>query len=246
MSGVIAIDATQLRQAAPRVADIYATLLQVGRCLETLGTGGVPAPYAARVSAALHDSARALRRAAGGLEGTAQDLLRRAGLATAADQIATLSMAASAPDLTASLIARAHELGGYPVGESAAGVASRVGRGAGMFGLALGVGVPTLHDLRNPYLDEDRKVADGLARVVTAGGVLVAGGVIVGMASGGLLPVGIAVGAGLAFGVLDRELGITDAVADGIDWATDQTSAAADAIGEGIDDAVDTIGGLFG
>jgi len=49
----------------------------------------------------------------------------------------------------------------------------------------------------------------------------------------------------IAFGVLDQKLHITDTLADGIDWATDQTSAAADAVTDGVSGAVDAIGGLF-
>lgn len=158
--------------------------------------------------------------------------------------------------MTTALIEAARAAGTYGVPAGVGAVAGTVGWAAGSLSLALNVGVPTAYDLHNPYIDDDRRVSNALARSITGGGVIIAGGVIVGMASGVLLPVAIAAGAGLAFGVLDKQLGITDGLADGIDWATDQTSAAADAVGsavqdgasmvgDGIDAAGDVIGGIF-
>lgn len=243
---MISIDATELRTAAPRVADLYAVLLKTGRAVPAASTAGLPPGLAGRVAADLAGIGRELDRAASGLAGTSEDLLRRAGLADAADKLSTLAMGTDAPGMTAALLRHAYETGGYGVNSAAGTAAGAAKYGLGVFGLALGVGAPTIADLANPYLDEDRKVANSLACVTTAGGMLVAGGVIVGVMSGGLLPVALAAGAGIAFGVLDKELHITEGLADGIDWATDQTSAAADAVGDGAGDAVDAIGGLFG
>jgi len=242
---VISIDANQLKTAAPRVADLYTTLLGAARGVGALNTAGLPGPIAGRAQAAISAAAGKLNRAAAGLVGTSADLLRRAGLAEAADQISKLSTITNAPGLTAGLIQRAHELGGYGVPDNVGRIAGSAGYGLSVAGLALGVGVPTAHDLANPYLDDDRRVANGLARITTTGGMMVAGGIIIGAMSGALLPIAVAAGVGLAFGVLDQKLHITDTLADGIDWATDQTSAAADAVTDGVSGAVDAIGGLF-
>lgn len=241
MSDVIVIDAVQLRDAAPRVAELYATLLQSGKALSGLGTGGCPGALAARVHSVVSAASGKITAAANMLEGTAEELLRRAGLADLADKLSTLGMATSAPGLTAALIAAAQEAGTYGVPARVGAVAGAGGWALGSLGLTLSVGVPTAHDLANPYLDDDRRIANAAARGITAGGMLIAGGMIIGASGGVLAPVVLVAGAGLAFSILDRKLGITNGIADGIDWATDQTSAAVDTIDDGIDAAGDVI-----
>jgi hypothetical protein len=238
---VIVIDATQLRNAAPRVGDLYLTVLRAGKAVGALSTCGLPAGLAGRAEGVITSVSAKLSNAANALDGTADDLLRRAGLAELADQLSTLAFAAEAPGMTTGLIEAARAAGTYGVPASVGAIASRIGWAAGSLSLALNVGVPTAHDLSNPYLDEDRKVSNALARGITGGGVIVAGGIIIGVMSGALLPVAVAAGAGLAFSVLDKELGITDGLADGIDWATDQTSAAAEALGRGFSSGAESL-----
>ncbi|HEX6681595.1 MAG TPA: hypothetical protein VF062_02315 [Candidatus Limnocylindrales bacterium] len=241
MSDVIVIDATQLKAAAPRVRDLFLTLARVSKEVSKLDTHGLPGPLASRVDGALSAASGKLAAAASAIEGTAEDLLRRAGLAELADQLGTLAWAAEAPGGTAALIEGARQVGTYGVPQGVGAIASRFGHAAGSLSLALNVGVPTVHDLGNPYLDDDRRVSNILGRSVTSGGMLFAGGVIIGLAGPGLLPIaGVAV-AGIAFGVLDKQLGISNAVSDGVDWATDQTSKAADAVGDAVGGVVDDI-----
>jgi hypothetical protein len=230
---VISIDATQLFKAAPRVGELYLTLLRAGKAVGALDSAGLPPALAGRAESVLSSVSRKLGDAANALDGTADELLRRAGLAELADQLSTLALATEGPGMTLGFIDAARVAGTYGVPANVAGIASKIGWGVGSAGLALSVGVPTAHDLGNPYLDDDRRVSNAVARSITGGGVIIAGGIIIGMASGVLLPVAVAAAAGLAFSVLDKKLGITEGLADGIDWATDQTSAASSAIAHG-------------
>lgn len=240
----ITVDAAELQAAAPSVAGMYATLVATGHGINRVEAGALPAPLAARIQAELSELHHELGKAADAIQGTAHELLERAGLAEAADKLSTLALTLSGPELTANLIEEAHELGKakYGVPDKVGNIASKAGYGLALAGIVLGVAVPSAHDLANPYLDDTRKSANTLARGATTAGILVAGGVAAGLASPGLVAVGAAVGVGVALTVIDEKLEITEHLADGINAGLDAAGRVMDEVGGVADDAIDGAG----
>jgi len=244
----ITVDAAELQAATPSVAGMYATLVATGHGINRVEVVALPAPLAARTQAELSEIHHELSKAAGAIQGTAHELLERAGLAEAADKLSTLALTLSGPELTANLIKEAHEIGKakYGVPDKVDNIASKAGYGLAVAGIVLGVAVPSAHDLANPYLDDTRKSANALARSATTAGIIVAGGVAAGLASPGLVAVGAAVGVGLALTVIDEKLEITEQLADGINAGLDATGRAMDEVGGVADDAIDGVGNVAG
>lgn len=244
----ITIDAAELQAAAPAVTEMYADLAGVGHGINCVEVGALPAPLAARIQGELSEIHHELSKAAGAVQGTARELLERAGLAEAADKLSTLPLALAGPELTANLIEEAHEIGKarYGVPDKVGNIASKAGYGLAVAGIVLGVAVPSAHDLANPYLDDTRKSANALARSATTAGILLAGGVAAGLASPGLLAVGAAVGVGVALTVIDEKLAITEHLADGINAGLDATGRAIDEVSGVAGDAIDGVGEVAG
>lgn len=240
----ITVDAAELAAAAPSVAGMYADLVGVGHGINRVEVGALPSPLAARIQLELSELHHELIKAAEAIQGTAHELLERAGLAEAADKLSTLALALSGPELTASLIHEAHELGKvkYGVPDKVGNIASKAGYGLAVAGIVLQVAVPSAHDLTNPYLDDTRKSANALARGATTAGILVAGGVAAGLASPGLAAAAAAVGVGVALSVIDQKLEITEHLADGINAGLDATGHVIDEVGDVADDALDGAG----
>lgn len=243
----ITVDATELRSAAPSVAGMYAVLGGVGHSINHVEGGALPAPLAARIQAELSEIHHELIKAADTIQGTAHELLERAGLAEAADQLSTLDLALAGPELTANLIEKAHEIGDkahYGVPDKVGSIASKTSYGLAVAEIVLGFAVPSVYDLANPYLDDTRKSANTLARGATTAGIIVAGGVAAGLASPGLVAVGAALGTGVALSIIDEKLQITEHLADGINAGLDATGQLADGVGSVADDAIDEVGGV--
>lgn len=244
----ITIDAAELHAAAPSVAEIYAELVGVGHSITRVEVGALPVPLGARIQLELSELHHELIKAADAIQGTAHELLERAGLAEAADKLSTLALALSGPKLTANLINEAHEIGKaeYGVPDKVGNIASKAGYGLALAGIILQVAVPSAHDLTNPYLDDTRKSANALARSATTAGILVAGGVAAGLASPGLAAAAAAVGVGVALSVINQKLEITEHLADGInaglDAGLDATGRVLDEVGGVANDAIDGVG----
>ncbi|MGH3916164.1 MAG: hypothetical protein ACRDTC_22570, partial [Pseudonocardiaceae bacterium] len=240
----ITIDAAELHAAAPSVAEMYAELVGVGHSINRVEVGALPAPLAARIQLELAELHHELIKAADAIQGTAHELLERAGLAEAADKLSTLALALSGPELTANLINDAHEIGKakYGIPDKVGNIASKAGYGLALAGIILQVAVPSAHDLANPYLDDTRKSANALARSATTAGILVAGGVAAGLASPGLAAAAAAIGVGVALSVIDQKLEITEHLADGINAGLDATDRVLDEVGGVANDAIDGVG----
>ncbi|MFN2497069.1 MAG: hypothetical protein ABR608_14370 [Pseudonocardiaceae bacterium] len=244
----ITIDAVELRAAAPAVAGMFATLGAISRGVNGVDVGALPASLAAKTQAELSEIHHELSRAANAVEGTAQELLERAGWAEAADQIGTLSLGLAAPGLTADLIAEAHKIGkaAYGVPDNVGSVASKAGYGLAVAGIIFDFAVPSVQDVANPYLDDTRKNANVLARATTTAGILVAGGVAAGLVAPALPAVAAAAVTGVALTVIDEKLQITKHLSDGINAGLEAADDAVDKAGDIAGDAVDKAGDVAG
>lgn len=237
----ITIDANQLNDAAPKVAKLYATVQVAAKQLGSLGvTCEMPDGLAGRVISGISAAQGELEAAVRTLDGMDAELKKRAHLARIADAVGMANFGLTTVALPTGIINAAAEDSANHIPKNVSSTSKAIGGVLAAAGLA-GDLIDLRKDYRNPFIDDNRKAADALAKGVTASGVAFTGGVVAGLAGVALvsLPgVGIAVGVGLGFAVLDKELHITQHVSDGI-------NSALDAGGDALDDVGDAIGGLF-
>ena len=259
---VITIDATELHEAAPKVAALYATLAVSARQLRSVDVScEMPAGLAGRVTAGVSHAAQDLGSAERTMNGMDADIRKRAQLAKIADAVGKITFGMGTLKLPADLIDaadKADEAAGAArrVSPAAAKVATAIKSVLGAVGAAADV-FDVVSGARNPYLDDNRKASEAITKGGTAAALSVAGGVVVGFTAAPALPA-VAIGVGIALGytVLDKKFHIGDKVSDGVNSALDTAGEALDDagealedVGEGIDDAADKakdfVGGLF-
>jgi hypothetical protein len=237
----ITIDANQLAEAAPKVGRLYATVSVAARELAGADVScempdGLAGRIIAGISAAQHDLDGTVRT----LDGLDGELKKRAHLARIADAVGMANFGLTTVALPTGIINAAAADSANHIPANVGSATKAIGGVLAAAGLA-GDLVDLGKDYRNPFIDDNRKAADALAKGVTASGVAFAGGVGAGLAGVALVSVpgvGIAVGVGLGYAVLDKQLHITAHVSDGI-------NSALDAGGEALDDVGDALGGLF-
>jgi hypothetical protein len=250
MSRVITIDATELNVAAPRIGALYATLAMSARQLRAVDTScEMPPGVAGRVTAGVSAAAAELAGAERTMDGMDGEIRKRAHLAQIADAVGKVTFGLGTIKLPADLIDAARSA------DEEAGAAARVSARAG--GIAYAVkgllgAVSTAADVygvlataANPYLDDNRKSAEAIAKGATVSGTLLVTGVAVGVAGVALvsLPaVAIGVGVGVTYTLLDKKFHITSTVADGVNSALDAAADGVDAAGDAIDDVGDALG----
>lgn len=243
MNTAIIIDCHELRVAAPAVAGMYSVLYSVGRSLADIPIPDMPAGLAAQVTMEISDIDGQLTRMATTIDGTAEELLRRAGLAELADQIGKLPLVLSAPNLTAALIHRAHEMDVAASGKHHYGVPKNVDKIAvNATKLFKGVNMlaskgATLLDWLDPNLDLDTKIAKTVATGAT--GAATAGASKWLMAAKGLRAVTAVSGVGLAFTLVDYKFHVTEHVAEDVENEIEN-------VGDGLEGIKDTIGEEIG
>jgi hypothetical protein len=247
VSSVITIDANELDEAAPRVAELHQALGSGAAALDGVNLGvempdGLAGVVAGEVSAIAAD----MRRAASSIVCQSQQLAQRAdearladqistraGDARLADQISTLANAFAATALPADLISAAGKNGakyGVPAGVARAARAA----GAASFAAAgvMAVGAGLYKDLRDPDIDTQRRIVNTGVRLATNFGLPLAAAGVAALAFPALPAVGVAATAGLTWMVLDEQFGLTDKVSDVADAGVDALGDAAGKIGD--------------
>lgn len=243
MTTAITIDCQELRVAAPAVAGMYTVLYSVGRSLADVAIPEMPGGLAAQVTIEISDIDRQLTATAAAIDGTAEELLRRAGLAELADQVRKVPLLLTVPSLKASLIHRAHEMDVAASGKHSFGVPDNVDRiavnAAKLFkgvNLAASKGATVL-DWLDPNLDLDTKIARTVAASTT--GSATAGASKWLMAAKGLRAVTAATGAGLVFTLVDYKFHVTDSLAEELEKEIGK-------VGDGLDGLKDRFGHEIG
>jgi hypothetical protein len=244
MSQVVVIDYQEMTEAAPRVTELHLKLTAAAALLSGLDFGvemppGVRGRVLAQVNAARSD----IVRGAKGVDGLGPELAKRAHLAKLADTLDRIWMATKPLSVQLGAI---KELGD-PAAQRFAG---RALRGLGAVGNVLGIGLPALADLRNPYLSTDQKIGRTAGRGATAvalgAGTKAATNAALGrlttmlgtraaaVAVGG--PIGL--GIGVAWTVLDYKFNLSPKIAEGATWAVDKAGEGAQAFDDHVLDPV--------
>jgi hypothetical protein len=229
MSQVIAIDYLEMSEAAPRVTELHLKLTAAAALVSGLDFGvEMPPAVKGRVVAQVEAARSDILQGANGVEGLGAELARRAHLAKLADTLDRVWMATKPLSTQLGAI---KDLGD-PAAQKFAG---RALSGLGAAGHVLGIGWPTLADLRNPYLSTEQKIGRTAARGATTA-VVGAGTkaateaavgrltVMLGSRAAALAVAGgpIGVGVGVAWALLDYKLNISPKIAEGLTWTADK------------------------